>query len=247
MATAELLRVECTRASGRRATKRSTWNARPDRFARIALPDSDSARRLLLTGLESLERQVDPGQVESLLELARLLARWASRMNLTGHRTQETIVQGLILEAAALLQALPTMASLADLGSGAGFPGLPIALLEPACAVTLVESRQKRHHFQRAAIRELEVRNVLPLRGRVEDLEPRPHAAVIAQALARPERVLPWMVRWADRGGLLVIPGGANPPDPPVIPEVRFETCLRYQVPGRRAERTAWIGRRASI
>lgn len=231
----------------REATQRSTWNTRPDRLARIALSDSDSARRLLITGLESLGRQVDPGQVESLLELARLLERWASRMNLTGHRTQENIVQGLILEAVALLQVLPTVASLADLGSGAGFPGLPIALLEPACAVTLVESRQKRHHFQRAAIRELEIGNVLPLRGRVEDLEPRPHAAVIAQALARPERVLPRMVRWADRGGLLVIPGGANPPNPPVIPEVRFESRLRYQVPGRRAERTAWIGRRAPI
>jgi 16S rRNA (guanine527-N7)-methyltransferase len=199
---------------------------------------------LLKSGLELLEFQVGPDRLESLLKLARLLERWASRMNLTGHRTQEAIVQGLILEAAALLQVLPASASLADLGSGAGFPGLPIALLEPGCAVTLVESRERRHHFQRAAIRDLDIGNAIALRGRVEELEPRPHAVVVAQALARPERALPGMIRWAERGGLLVIPGGSSPPDLPELPDVHFETCLRYRVPGRGSERTAWLGRR---
>ena len=165
-------------------------------------------------------------------------------MNLTGHRSLEAIIERLILDAAALAQVLPEFGSLADLGSGAGLPGLPIAILRPQCGVTLVESRERRHHFQRAAVREIGIPNARPLRGRAEQLEAKPHAAVIAQALARPERALVWMVRWAEPGGLLLIPGGNTPIRVPELPEVTFETCLRYRAPGRTSDRTIWVARR---
>ena len=165
-------------------------------------------------------------------------------MNLTGHRSLEAIIERLILDAAALAQVLPEFGSLADLGSGAGLPGLPVAILRPQCPVTLVESRERRNHFQRAAVREIGIRNARPLRGRAEELEATPHAAVIAQALARPERALAWMVRWAEPGGLLLIPGGKTPHQVPELPDVCFETCLRYRAPGRPSDRSVWIGRR---
>ncbi|MDH3214164.1 MAG: 16S rRNA (guanine(527)-N(7))-methyltransferase RsmG [Myxococcales bacterium] len=226
---------------------RSTWNTAGSRSDCSTWNDrTEPARRVLQAGLDSLSATASPSQVDSLFELACLLERWSGRMNLTGHRSLEAIVERLILDAAALSQALPEFGSLADLGSGAGLPGLPIAILRPRCHVTLVDSRERRHHFQRAAVREIGIANAEPLRGRVEDLEPRPHAAVIAQALARPERALAWMVRWAEPGGFLFLPGGKKPHRVPECPEIEFETCLRYRTPGRTFERTVWVGRRRS-
>ena len=66
--------------------------------------------------------------------------------------------------------------------------GLPLAILHPRRRVTLVESRERRHHFQRAAVRELGLGNVEPQLGRAESLEARPHDAVVAQAMARQGR-----------------------------------------------------------
>jgi 16S rRNA (guanine527-N7)-methyltransferase len=159
-------------------------------------------RQLLLEGAAELRLDLGAGRAEALLELAGLLVAWGGRINLTGHRDQEAVVRGLVLEAGALLVHAPEFSSLADLGSGAGFPGLPIAVLRPDVEVTLVESRLRRHHFQRAAIRELGLAKVRPLRGRAEVLAPTPHQAVVAQAMARPARALGWGGGFPGRRGV---------------------------------------------
>jgi 16S rRNA (guanine527-N7)-methyltransferase len=156
----------------------------------------------------------------------------------------DAIVRRLLLEAAALAAQIPPVTSLADIGSGAGFPGLPIAVLRPECTVTLVEAREKRHHFQRAVVRELGLANAIPELGRAEELEPCSHAAVVAQALAPPERALPWLLPWVADGGLVLIPGSAIPPEVPEHADVSFQTTIHYRVPCGGPDRTLWIGRR---
>jgi 16S rRNA (guanine527-N7)-methyltransferase len=198
----------------------------------------------LVGGIEELGLAVTPEQVEALLALAAMLAKWSRRINLTGHRTLDSIVRRLLLEGAALAARIPAVTSLADIGSGAGFPGLPIAILRPNCAVTLVEAREKRHHFQRAVVRELGLANATPELGRAEDLAPRPHAAVIAQALAPPLRALPWLLPWVAVGGLVLLPGSATPPEVPAGRGVSFEAVIRYRVPYGGPDRTLWIGHR---
>jgi len=173
-----------------------------------------------------------------------MLEKWSRRINLTAHRTLDAIVRRLLLEAAALVRHIPPVASLADIGSGAGFPGLPIAVLRPECAVTLVEAREKRHHFQRAVVRDLGLANANPKLGRAETLEPHPHAAVIAQALAPPSRALPWLLPWAEIGGLVLLPGSACPPEVPEDRRVSLEAIVHYRVPCGGPDRTLWIGRR---
>ena len=218
-------------------TRCSTGNALPDPST------TEAARRLLLEGLAALPTRVNPGQVEALLLLARLLETWSRRMNLTAHRSLDGIVRHLLIEAVALAEVVPSVRSLADLGSGAGFPGLPIAVLRPECQLTLVEARRRRHHFQRAAVRLLRLRNARLELGRAEQIEARPHAAVIAQAVAPPERVLHWMLRWAEPGGLLLLPGSEPAPEVPELPDVSFQGCLRYRVPCGGRLRTLWVGR----
>jgi 16S rRNA (guanine527-N7)-methyltransferase len=198
---------------------------------------------LLDQGLGELGLPVSQAQRDALLDLAQLLDRWGARINLTGHRGLSAIVRDLLLDAVALVARLPEIESLADLGSGAGFPGLPAAILRPSCHVTLVESRLKRHHFQRAACRAVGIRNVTPVLGRAEQLEPSPHVAVVAQAVARPELALALMVPWLAPAGLAILPGGGDPPRA-AHPRLRQEGVLRYRVPCGGSERTLWIGRR---
>ena len=205
---------------------------------------TDSARALLRRGLDELCLEASDEQRATLIGLAGLLETWARRINLTGHHTLDAIVERLILEAAALLATLPSLESVADLGSGAGFPGLPIAILRPDVRVTLVESRSRRHHFQRAAIRELGIPNALPVLGRAEELESQPHAVVIAQAMARPARALRWMVRWAAPGGLLILPAAERPPEIPQIAGLSVEEPIRYSVPCGGPRRTLLLARR---
>jgi len=210
----------------------------------VSLPDPDpSLVRLLAEGLAELEASSDAAR--PLAALAELLHGWAQRISLTGHRSPEAIARRLVLDAVALERALPEADSLADLGAGAGFPGLPIAILRPGCRVALVESRERRHHFQRAAARQLGLRHVEPVRGRAEDLEPRPHAIAVAQAMGAPDRVARWLLPWVAPGGLLVIPGSEAPPAVRPPRGLEAPRVTEYRVPLGGPRRTLWIARRA--
>lgn len=209
--------------------------------------DSDAARGLLAEGLAEIGLVVTENQLAALLELALLLDRWSNRINLTGHQTVPEIIRRLILDAAALTQQLPEIASLADIGSGAGFPGLPVAILRAGCRVTLVESRERRHHFQRQAIRQLGLENVRAELGRAEALEPSLHGAAIAQAVARPAAALPLLLPWVEHGGWLLFPGAMPPPPVPDDDfRIRFEPVATYRVPLAGAVRSLWRARKTS-
>jgi 16S rRNA (guanine527-N7)-methyltransferase len=175
-----------------------------------------------------------------------LVFAWSARINLTGHRDREGIARGLVLDALGLASLVPDPASsLVDLGSGAGFPGLPIALARPACRVTLVESRVRRHHFQRAVIRELAIANAEARLGRAEALDPAPHRVAVARAVGPLQDLVPWLVRWLEPGGLALVPirTGSEPPLPPGIVTLGLRS---YRVPGGR-ERRVWVGTRRQI
>jgi 16S rRNA (guanine527-N7)-methyltransferase len=198
---------------------------------------------VVATGLDELGVSPATGVVAALAAFARLVAEWGTRMNLTGHRDAEAVVRRLVLDAAALQVVLPSYAKLADLGSGAGFPGIPMAILDPSQTHVLVEARERRHHFQRHAVRELGLENVDLIRGRLEAVEPVECDAVIAQAVAPPAQLLAGMRRWATAGGFLCVPGGTSPREPAGSADLVSSESLRYQVPLGGAVRTAWVGR----
>ncbi len=200
----------------------------------------------MLAGFAELELAAQTDQIDALLRLACLLERWGQRINLSGHRDVDSIVAHLVLDAAALAAHLPTVSSLVDLGSGAGFPGLPIAVLRPECSLLLVEAREKRHHFQRAAVRELGLGNVGLVLGRAERIPAQARAAVIAQAIAEPSQALRWMLPWAEVGGWLALPGGEHPPEIAQHPALIPSGVVAYTVPGGGPRRTLWLGRRAA-
>jgi 16S rRNA (guanine527-N7)-methyltransferase len=98
----------------------------------------------------------------------KTLILWASRLSLTGARTADEIVKRHILDSLSVTRYVRPGDKLADLGSGAGFPGVPLAIACPDATVVLIESRRKRANFLREAARRCELSNVDVLEERAE-------------------------------------------------------------------------------
>jgi len=119
-----------------------------------------------------------PTQKIALLEAHyELLLRWNKTINLTTIKELEAIVERHYCESIFLGSHLPANpVSIADIGSGAGFPGIPVAVLRPDCMVTLIESHQRKAVFLREASRKLA--NVQVLSRRAEEVSDRFDVAV---------------------------------------------------------------------
>lgn len=102
--------------------------------------------------------QISAAQAGRFEEYLSLILRWNTRVNLTAIRDEESILCRHFVESIACTRALPAgIRTLLDFGSGAGFPGIPIALCRPEIAVTLAESQGKKAAFLSEAVRVLGV------------------------------------------------------------------------------------------
>jgi len=202
---------------------------------------------LLESGLSEIGLTAEPGQLEALAGFTGRVAEWGGRLNLSGHRQPDSIVRRLVLGAAALCNRLPDLASLNDLGSGAGFPGVPIAILRPKCAVHLVEARERRYHFLRDAARRLDLSNLTVERGRIEAVEAKPAAGAVAQAVGPVDRVLEWMLPWVEPRGWLVLPASLESDLPTARPDIVEAEVRDYRVPLGGPPQRLWLARKGRI
>jgi 16S rRNA (guanine527-N7)-methyltransferase len=133
-----------------------------------------------------------------------LILRWNARINLTAVRTPQEIQTRHIIESIACAQYLPTgIGSLLDFGSGAGFPGVPIALCRPEITVTLAESKNKKASFLAEAVRVLDI-NCVVLAQRAESLT-QEFDCVTLRAVDRMPEAVASASRLVRRGGTLAI------------------------------------------
>ena len=156
---------------------------------------------LLRQGLPELGVPADEALVTAFASYLRLLAQWNENINLTGIRELADMVPLHILDS---LTARPFLKGgrIVDVGCGAGLPGIPLALTEPARRFTLVDGTLKKIRFVQQAIADLGLANAEALRVRIEDHKPVPlYDTVICRALSS----LPDFVR---RAGSVVAPGG---------------------------------------
>jgi 16S rRNA (guanine527-N7)-methyltransferase len=115
---------------------------------------------------------LDEQRLFAISKYIDLLLKWNARINLTAVRAPEEMVQrhfGESLFAAKHLLAEKTVERAIDLGSGAGFPGVPLALLAPSATVILIESNQKKATFLRELVRVLELKSMEIFSGRGEE------------------------------------------------------------------------------
>lgn len=152
--------------------------------------------------------ELSPGQVAALETHYQLLLRWNRTLNLTSIKRMEEAVERHYCESLFLGTHLPQgCLRIADIGSGAGFPGFPAAVLRPDCSVTLVESHQRKAVFLREASRNLP--NVRVLAKRAEDVNEQ-FDWVISRAVSYAD-LASFLKNLAPNVDLLT--GGEAPPD----------------------------------
>src|SRR5262245_41377869 len=130
-----------------------------------------TAETQLRQGLAGLGLDLPPAVQAGLLQYLGLLAKWIKTYNLTAIREPARLVSHHLLDSLAVLPQLKG-ASIADVGTGAGLPGIPIALARPDWRVALLDSNHKKGAFLRQAIMELRLSNVQVVTDRAENWRP---------------------------------------------------------------------------
>lgn len=172
-------------------------------------------RAALDRGLEELALGLDDAACERLLHYIALLEKWNRTYNLTAVREPLAMVSHHLLDSLAVLPHLampPASPALADAGSGAGLPGIPLAVARPAWRVALIESSGKKAAFLRQAAIELSLGNVEVHEGRAEQWHPAAlFSVVISRAFAALADFMATCRHLVAPGGVLAAMTGAAP------------------------------------
>ena len=157
----------------------------------------------LSRGLVALGLDLPPSAQEKLLAFAALLGKWNKVYNLTALRDEQQVVSHHLLDSLAVLPHLGNAKRLADIGSGGGLPGIPLAIARPELQVALVESNQKKSTFQQQAKIELGLANVSVHCERVEAWQPEEKCDVVVS------RAFSDLAEFVRLSGHLLVEGGA--------------------------------------
>jgi len=188
---------------------------------------------------QPLRVTLDAEKASKLLRLLDELVQWNRAYNLTGIGSREAMVATHLLDSLAVSGEL-TGARIADLGTGAGFPGLPLAIANPERRFTLIDATAKKIRFVAHAVRALGITNVEAVQARAESMAPsEPFDTIIARAVA-PLPKLAVLARPLSRAGtrLLAMKGKRPTAELAVLPpDWELSGVRELTVPGLDAER----------
>jgi len=146
--------------------------------------DVSRLRAALDAGLDLLDLDTGETQRDQLVRFVCLLAQWNRAYNLTAVRDPFEMVPRHLLDSLAVSPFL-FGASVLDVGTGAGLPGIPLAILNPSMHLVLLDSNGKKIRFVRQAVMELELNNVESVHARMESYRPREKfATIVSRAVA---------------------------------------------------------------
>ena len=219
---------------------------RPDRTSRLHMktpgrsglaPDD-----LLISGARELGIRLGPEQIGAFRLYREEILRWSERMNITALTTPADIVREGLLDSLACLSLIPNDAQhVLDVGSGAGFPAIPLAIFRHDLKFTLIEASRKKVTFLKHIVRSLGLRHVQVWYGRAEELAGGPvpieaYDVALARAVAplpdQAEMVFPFL----RPGGVFLAQagsGGAVEDALERLTAVGYEAAGEFQVPLR--------------
>lgn len=171
----------------------------------------DATQRLLADGLSELGLPATLEQQEQLLAFIRLLAKWNRVYNLTAIHKPDDMVRLHLLDSLAVLPYVGGQRVL-DVGTGAGLPGIPLAVLSPQRDFTLLDANAKKTRFVRQAVIELGLANVGVEHSRIEQFQPAAGFDVIlARAFASLPAIVGETLRLLNPDGTILAQKGKAP------------------------------------
>jgi 16S rRNA (guanine527-N7)-methyltransferase len=156
-----------------------------------------------------LERTLSVHEIDAFTKYLALIVRWQRVHRLVGSIEPKWLVENVLLDSLQFLRVLPpAIESMADLGSGAGLPGVPIKIVRPELRVTLIESRERRASFLAAVIRELGLHGCGIVGDRAEvAADVGVHDAVVMRCAGDLGELVPVAARLTRPGGSVIASG----------------------------------------
>lgn len=129
-------------------------------------------KRFLQDKLEMLSVEVDRKKIDQFNQFYDLIVEWNKVMNLTAITDYKDVVEKHFLDSLSIerILKLDDIKAVMDVGTGAGFPGMPLKIIYPDLKITLLDSLNKRVRFLNEVIRQLELKNIDAIHGRAEDI-----------------------------------------------------------------------------
>jgi 16S rRNA (guanine527-N7)-methyltransferase len=176
---------------------------------------SDSRESIIRTAAREVGIFLDQKQIQLFLIYLRELKEWNQKVNLTSLKNDTAIIKNHFIDSLSIIPHLPPAISLLDMGSGGGFPGVPVKIARPSLQVTLLEATRKKANFLRHLIRALELSHITTLEGRAEAVtaHDQPHPLfdiVISRAVTRLKPFLLLGEPFVKKGGYLLAMKGAK-------------------------------------
>jgi len=187
---------------------------------------TSSAESILRKGLKELSLTFDEGQIKAFMTCLTELKKWNKAYNLTSLKRDEDIVIKHFLDSLLYLKAIPDgEISVMDVGSGAGFPGIPIKIMRPEIEMYLLEPSRKKAGFLRHIIRTLELDGIEVEEKRVQDTGSLTVDVAVTRALFDVNEFVGKASSHVREGGRLVLSKG-----PKVKEELKAVKDIRYEV-----------------
>lgn len=172
---------------------------------------------LLRDGCRTLGIPCTELQIQAFLLYLAELKKWNRACNLTGLKTDRDIIQKHFLDSLLYLSVLPGhVRSIADIGSGAGFPGIPLAVVSPALSVYLIEPTKKKAVFLRHMAKVLGLQKIIVIEKRLEEIRDLKVDIAVSRALLSVEDAKEKAAGLIHSGGALILSKG-----PKILKELR--------------------------
>lgn len=204
---------------------------------------SDAWTDLLISGARQLRIAMDRRQAGQFSRFAEILLAWNQTINLTSITDPLEIAVKHILDSVAPSAWIPDNGTLLDIGTGGGFPGVPLKILRPHQPMLLIDGVRKKVNFVKQVVRELQLDRIEALQIRAEDLIRHPvhlyqFDVIVSRALADADAILPMAARLLKPKGRLIVyqglqaAGSASATGGVFSGKPAFDrSCYRYRLP----------------
>ena len=165
--------------------------------------------------LEEYNIEINDEQIEKFDLYMKLLLEWNEKINLTAITEKDDIILKHFVDSLTILKYVDESDKIIDIGTGAGFPGIPIKIMNEETNITLLDSLNKRINFLNIVINELKLDNIVAIHGRAEELarnkaHREKYDVAVSRAVANLSTLTEYMLPFIKVGGKCICMKGAN-------------------------------------